>query len=269
MSMYGSIVAGFLEALDPAEARRREKAHREWCERQFPLAEAWDEETTKFKKVLVIKAETYSPRSLFFVKECKHADVNDATLKQVIISPGKNWCYAEKVCPAAYDLQLAYGRERGVVIFDDWVRIPALYELDHDGERWKFAPWMSLTPMETLTLRPGTKRAKGKTIVAGLGLGHQLIEVSKRKQVSKIVLVERDEGLVEWLLLRIKPFMENKNLEVVIGDAYKVMPKMKADVALVDIFPGYGCNDRRRDELRKTCPNIGFIWGWGCGAYRD
>src|SRR5579862_6109152 len=268
-----AIVQGFIDALDPEGAKRRELRRREWAKSQFKNAEAWDPEKTKFKDVLVIKAETWKPRSLFKVPVTRPADINDASLKGVIVSPNKRWAYAEKYCPAAYDCPLMYGRERGVYIFDKEVRVPALYERNnYDDSRWSKSPWMSITPMEVLTLRPGTKRAKGCTIVAGLGLGHQLIDVSHRKQVSKIVLVERDKELVHWLLPRIREHMKNPvypRFEVVIGDAYEVMPKMKADVALVDIFPGYGCNETGRDKLRETCPNIGFIWGWGCGAYRE
>ena len=273
MSMYGSIVMGFMDAMNPDAAKRRREQHREWCTKQLVNAEPWSPEKTKFKKVLVIKADTYKPRSLFLVRPHKSANINDATDKQLVISPDKKWCYAEKICPKAYDIPIAFGRDRGIVIFDEDVIIPALFEADpHGGERWNTSPWMSLTPMESLTLRPGTVRAKGTVIVAGLGLGHQLIEVSKRRQVAKIVLVERDEGLVHWLLPKIKPFMwqgSYPRFEVVIGDAYKVMPKMKADVALVDIFPSFGGNEGRRDELRRTCPNIEFVWGWGCNAWRE
>ena len=267
--MYDMIIGGFIDMMDPEGARRRADAHRQWCRDQLHLAEPWRDDI-KGKKVLVIKAETYKPIRLFpRVKRCRMVNVNDATMKQIVTSPTGKWGYVEKICPPAMDIPLAYGRERGVVIFDDEVIIPALFE-EGGGERWKLSPWMSITPMEMMTLRPGTKRAKGHTIVAGLGLGHQLIEVSRRRQVTKITLVERDKELVDWLLPVIHGYMGHArhSMEVVVGDAYKVMPKMRADVALVDIFPGFGGNEYRRDELRKTCPNIGFIWGWGCGAYR-
>ena len=50
-----------------------------------------------------------------------------------------------------------------------------------------------------------------------LGLGHQLIEVSKRLQVKRIVLVELDQELVDWILPVIRPHVK-KPLEVVVGD---------------------------------------------------
>lgn len=268
MTMYASIVAGFVDALNPKEAARRHALHKQWCEQQLVHAEAWTDDM-KWKKTLVLKGDTYKPRRLFLVKPCTVTNINDAPRNQILVSPCKRWCYAERVWPRATDLPTMSGRNTGVVIFDKDIALPALYEADpHRGERWKVNTWMSHTPMEIMTLRPGTKRAKGKTIVAGLGLGHQLIEVSHRKQVKEVVLVERDRGLVRWLLPRIKPFMGPAPLTVVVGDAYTVLPKMTADVALVDIFPSYGGNEGDRDRLRKECKNIGFIWAWGCGAWR-
>lgn len=271
--MYDSIVQGFIDAMNPAAAKRREVQRRLWCQKQLVHAEAWDPETTQYKDLLVIKAGSWKPRSFFNVPLTKPANINIALPNYLVVSPNKRWAYAEKWCPAAYECPFMYGRKRGVYMFDAPVRIPALYErAKYREEEWNVSPWMSITPMEVLTLRSGTRRAKGCTIVAGLGLGHQLIDVSHRKQVSKIVLVEKDEDLVHWLLPRIREHMKNPvypRFEVVIGDAYKVMPKMTADVALVDIFPGYGGNERDRDKLREACPNIGFVWGWGCGAYRS
>lgn len=266
--MYESIVAGFLEAINPKEAERRRKRHREWCLNQLVHAEPWSEDI-RWRNPLVIKADSYKLRSFFPVRPHKADDVNYALSKQTAVSPCKRWCYAEKILPRGVDLPVAHGRDRGIVIFDGDVRIPVLYERDRlSTNRWDPHPWMGLTPSEMLTLRPGTRKAKGRTIIAGLGLGHQLIEVSHKKTVKEIVLVENSRGLVRWLLPKIKPFMGDKKLEVVIGDAYEVMPKMEADVALVDIFPRYGGNEHVRDGLRKECSGIGHIWAWGCNAWR-
>jgi spermidine synthase len=113
-----------------------------------------------------------------------------------------------------------------------------------------------------LTLRPGTRAAKGHVVIGGLGLGHQLIEVAKRLQVRRITLVELDRELVEWFLPRIRP-MVRKPLEVVVGDAFEVIPGLRADVALIDIFPEYGSNRAATEELARRSPGIRSFWGWG------
>jgi len=53
---------------------------------------------------------------------------------------------------------------------------------------------------------------------------------------------------------------------VIVGDAYEVLPTLSADVALVDIFPSYGGNEAAMMQLRKRCPKIKKMWGWGTAA---
>jgi hypothetical protein len=162
-----------------------------------------------------------------------------------------------------------WGREVGTVVFDTDVPIPALYqrrEPDDAGTgEWNETPWMSITPAEIMTLRPGTRLAKGRVVIAGLGLGHQLIEVTKRLQVKRVTVVELDAELVDWILPAIRPHLR-KPVEVIVGDAYAVLPTLRADVALIDIFPGYGDGHRRVAELARRCPGIKTMWGWGTDA---
>ena len=98
----------------------------------------------------------------------------------------KNFLYCVKTLPKGVQLATYYGKSRGSVIFDGPVFIPAIHERD------SFDLWMSLTPMEMITLRGGVRAAKGHTVVAGLGLGYQLIEISKKKSVKKVTL-RRDQ----------------------------------------------------------------------------
>jgi spermidine synthase len=122
-------------------------------------------------------------------------------------------------------------------------------------------------PPEILTLREGTRLAKGRVVIAGLGLGHQLIEVSKRFQVKEIVLVEQSQELVDFYLPRVRSLVKKK-LTVIVGDAYEVVPTLSADVALIDIFPGYGHNEAATRELARRSPKIKKMWGWGTAAVR-
>jgi hypothetical protein len=238
--------------------------------RRLPLCIPWDPEM-KYKQELNIVAKTYKTRSLFDVPTTCHSDPNFMKVEEGIYSPKESFCYCEVQVPRGTKLDTCYGREQGSVLFDGPVIIPKVHGRDpiYDNKRWDLHPWMSLTPMELFTLRPGTKRAKGSVIVAGLGLGHQLIEVSKRKQVTKLVLIEKSKELVDWILPRVKPYLVRELDDVVTGDAYEVMPKMQADVALVDIFKSYGSNDYERDKLRQACVGIDFIWAWGASSLRE
>jgi hypothetical protein len=255
----------------PAEHRAREQREKEYIlKHRVPKCVPWSPDM-KWERQLNLQAKTYTTFSLFPVEPVNSQNCNECLPSQAVVSPHSRFLYCEKKLKMGWSLPTVYGREEGTVIFDGPVVIPALHEAasERAAGKWDIGPWMSLTPSELFTLRPGTKRAKGDVIVAGLGLGHQLIEVSKRKQVKKLILVEKSQELVDWLLPHIRLHMARPVDDVVVGDAYEVMPKLRADVALVDIFPSYGFNSDERKRLERTCPNIGFIWAWGAYELPD
>lgn len=217
----------------------------------------------KWEKHLKIQASTYKPLSLFKV-EPGSSDIYDLTKAQRIVSPSGAWCYCEKLLRRGVVLATYYGSCQGAVEFDDDVIVPALHERHRwHKDRWSRDPWMSLTPMEMFTLRGGIRRAKGDVVVAGLGLGYQLIEVSRRRTVKRLRLIERSQELVDWLLPRIKPHLGCELADVIVGDVYDELPKLTADVALVDVFDTYGNNDWERDRLRHDCKHVDYVWVWG------
>ena len=183
-------------------------------------------------------------------------------------SPNKEFRYCIRLHRAGQQLMTWYGNQTGTVLFDSDVHIPAIFQC-RDGEPgvWNTFPWMSLTPAEILTLREGSRLAKGRVVIAGLGLGHQLIEVSKRLTVKEIVLVERSQELVDFYLPRVRPLVK-KRLTVLVGDAHEIVPTLRADVALIDIFPAYGGNEAATRELARRSPGIKKMWGWGTAELR-
>jgi hypothetical protein len=183
-------------------------------------------------------------------------------------SPNKQFRYCIRLHRAGHQLMTWFGDRTGSVIFDSDVHIPAIYQcLPGQPGVWNETPWMSLTPAEILTLREGSRMARGRVVIAGLGLGHQLIEVSKRLQVKEIVLVELSQELVDFYLPRVRPLVK-KRLTVLVGDAYQIVPTLTADVALIDIFPAYGGNEPATRELARRSPKIKKMWGWGSATLR-
>jgi hypothetical protein len=254
-----------LELLKSPEERRREQARaKERAEKRCLTAAPWTHDI-KWQPELTIKADTYDVRRLLRVKPTSQVDVNLAAPEEMVLSPSGEFAYVDKRLKRGQRLVTLNGRTEGDVMFDGDILIPSLHgKLRYDSSRWDVLPWMSHTPMELMTLRSGTRRAKGHVIIAGLGLGHQLIEVSRRKQVREIVLVEQSQELVDWLLPAIKSHMGGVTLaDVVVGDARRVLPKMAADVALVDIFPGYGGN-----SFTERTPQIKTVWCWGSAQPR-
>lgn len=242
------------------ESPAQKSAKQRWVEDRLRTAQPWTP-NIKWERVLTIKASTYKPRALFDVPAVA-LPYGWGDLKGEH-SPQGTWCYAHTLLPRGTTLEIYNGRQRGTVMFDGDVLIPSLYEKPRTR-----TPWMSHTPMEVLTLRGGTRRAKGHVIVAGLGLGHQFIEVMQRRQVTEVTLVEKSAELVEWILPRVLTHcnLAGRTLNIVIGDAMEELPKLTADVALVDIFEGYGHNDLEQTKLRRTCKSIEYVWCWGAAV---
>ncbi|MEE9383881.1 MAG: hypothetical protein V3V08_10755 [Nannocystaceae bacterium] len=169
--------------------------------------------------------------------------------------------------PVGKRLETWWGHDIGDVLFDAGIQIPMLFERagqQRDGSPgvWPPHPWMSITPAEMITLRPGTRLARGKVVIGGLGLAYQLLAVAKQRLVREIVLVERSHELCDLILPRVLPAIRKK-ITVLIGDVFQVLPTLSADVALLDTFPTYGDNRSATDALAKKCPRIKKMWGWG------
>lgn len=217
----------------------------------------------KWLPELNIIGETYRPLNVFPELAPSDAPIAELNPAECADSPRKLFRYCIRLHRAGQRLMTWWGSQTGSVMFDADVPIPALFQC-RDGEPgvWNESPWMSLTPAEILTLREGTLLAKGHVVIAGLGLGHQLIEVSRRLQVKEIILVELSQELVDFYLPRVREHVK-KRLTVIVGDAFEVLPTLAADVALVDIFPAYGGNEAAMQQLRRRCPKIKKMWGWG------
>ena len=260
-----------------AEIKRYVDHLKKESERRVKLAVPWSVDMP-WKYELNLKASTYKPRHLFKgPKQTRQRDPNNCTPDEVLLSSEGNFGYVVHTLRKGHFLDTCNprGGQKGNVVFDKNVPVPTLYE--RRGTMWNDKPWMSLTPHELMSLHPGTLLAKGRVVVAGLGLGHQLIEVSKRKEVKEVVLVECSQELVDFLLEPVKKHMDLVP-KVIVGDAYEVLPKLSADIALIDIFRSYGSNRFTRwqpradghcnEEVPIACPRIKRIWCWGSGSVR-
>jgi hypothetical protein len=236
-----------------AEWRRRLQSCVPWSRKL-----AWQPE-------LNIQAASYPTVNLFAEVRPSDRGVDELREGEYVDSPGGQFRYALRLHRRGVALETWWGRKLGSVIFDGDIEIPILFERENPSV-WRTYPWMSLTPAELLTLRPGTKLAKGRVVIAGLGLAHQLIEVGKRQAVTEITVVERSRELVEMIMPRAMAVLASHGrtqVKVLGGDAFKLLPKLEADVALIDVFPAYGDNREAMAELRKQCKGIKRLWDWG------
>ncbi|HZW33101.1 MAG TPA: hypothetical protein VFF52_20460 [Isosphaeraceae bacterium] len=149
----------------------------------------WDEDRTEFRRSLLIDATSYRPEPLFPLPP----QVMPTTQ---LVSPSGRFSYANRILPAGRILWTADPKGRqGTVRFTGDVVIPTLYDY---AAFPTLKVWMSLTPMEIFTLRPGVRMARGKVVVAGLGLGWFLKKVHDRGCVDEVVLIEKDRDLLDW-----------------------------------------------------------------------
>lgn len=264
------------------EKAQHERIAREREERLAKGGVPWSLDL-KWEPHLTVQARTWPTWNLFDVTPTTHQNPNyEANPKCIEVSPSGQFMYTLKRLPRAAALATLNGSKQGDVIFDDEVLIPALHEAKNwDGKPRRENPWMSITPMELITQRPGLRFSKGHTVVAGLGLGWFLMQCRAKKSVTKVTLVEKSQELVDWLLgsgriMQAAEFPQGTKLaplDVIVGDAYDVIPKLTADVAIIDIYKGYGGNDFLEDlqghrggtlfPAERRCDGIGKIWNWG------
>lgn len=219
--------------------------------------EPWDP-NAKFKKFSLIDAKSYEAwQAEYQLADVPKTKCNVNAPEHRIDIPGTDVYYARVIFPKGEGLSIAQGKRRGLIMFSRAVVVNMLRRHKRDWER-RDDVWMSFTPMEVFTLRPGIKKARGHTVVAGLGMGYQLIQVTRKKTVKEVTVVEIDKDLVKWVKPRIKGKLGGCKVNWVVGDAKDVLPTLTADVALVDIFRDYGGN-----WFAPKCPNIKTIWVWG------
>ncbi len=237
--------------------------HQRWeQERMAKLAAAaylpWPQ---PFKKELYISAESYKPSLALWDTPVVSRYQYGRPPNMGVLSPSGRYSYTHLVLPKGKSLVIVLGTRRGTVVFDGDITFPALFECSGPNGSVAQQPWMSLTPMELYTLAPGIRFAKGHVVIAGLGLGYQLLEVAKKPNVTRITLVERSQELVDWILPRIQAQMPNKPFEVIVGNAYDVVEGLTADVALIDIYRQYRGNAFPLPKASKA--RIPKVWVWG------
>lgn len=240
-------------------------------ERNFPL-EKWDEETTELKQSLFLDASSYQQPALFDLPSISPDHFSEAFL----VSPSGSFAYQNRILKKGHPLDL-HGIRNGMVVFNGDVVIPSLIDMtvdSRDGEaflqaasqneraKWG-AVWMSLTPAEMLTQRPGVRRAQGTVLIGGLGLGWLLRKVCEKDSVDRVIVVERSQELLNWYgydLCRRYPEIS----DVICDDVYNQIGKHGADVMhLLDIWLLF--SDSRRDRrllpFRRRLKKQ--VWAWG------
>jgi len=96
-------------------------------------------------------------------------------LPKCALSTDGKWAYCRKLVKAQKELTTFLGSRTGSARFDSDVVLPQIWE-KYSREGWQL--WMSFTPSEHFSLRAGERKARGHTVIAGLGMGYQLLRVA-------------------------------------------------------------------------------------------
>ena len=147
--------------------------------------------------------------------------------------------------------------KEGEVAFTTDIDIPILC-----GNR---GVWMSVTPAEIMTQRPGLRYAHGHVLIGGLGLGWFAKKVCERKQVSRVTVVEREQALIDTVGAHLKERFDN--IDFITGDAYEALQgaEDRYDSVLYDIWEGWpeADDDPRFEEFAKRARGKCRVWAWG------
>lgn len=243
-----------LNSHEDTENSMAEKFHKEmkWQSRLVIDGESWKYDYDLFPELPVVDFST--------MKE------SDDYIENCAVSADGLWAYCRRLQKAGEWLDCASGSRIGRATFTTDIISPAIWEKRNGN----WATWMSFTPQEFFTLRPGTRKARGHTIIGGLGMGYQLLEVLQRDKVQKVAVIEKSQSLIDFLQAPLrKQFPEGKQVNFICGDIYNVLPALSADVALIDIFPSYGNNQDKLTKMQASAPNIKTWWGWGTSELYD
>lgn len=132
-----------------------------------------------------------------------------------------------------------------------------------DWRRWQVV--MSDTPCEWLSHWSFLRRAMGRVLLGGLGLGMAARWLARQPTVNEVVVIERDRALIEW----VRPALPAK-VAVVQGDFWQVvreLPRESFDTGWVDIWNSD--EDGENGERRRACRLLrdvvrlpGYVGAW-------
>lgn len=104
--------------------------------------------------------------------------------------------------------------------------------------------WMSVSPNEVFTMERPIKRAKGKVLTLGCGMGYFAYMASLKDEVESVTIVEFAQSVIDLFEMFLLPQFENKEkIKIVKADAIEYMQNLedgKFDYCFADIWIGIG-----------------------------
>ncbi|MBO4277916.1 MAG: hypothetical protein J5925_05930 [Clostridia bacterium] len=161
------------------------------------------------------------------VTACKNAVRGEWELKNFVMQPFAAFVCGDPLC-------LPDGRVIPQIGFFDCVyRYPGVLQNGRE--------WMTLLPNEIITQRVPVKKARGRVLTYGLGLGYFAFSAANKPQVDSVTVVERDESVIELFKTFILPALPCADkINIVCADAFDyaehIAPNGKFDYIFADIW---------------------------------
>lgn len=135
---------------------------------------------------------------------------------------------------------------------------------------------MSDAEFEKQTNRRILYHARGKILIAGLGIGMILIPLLKNKSVEKITVVEKEKDVIDLVFPKIKKHDSSNKLELIQSDIFQLdLPKeQKFDVIYFDIWDNV-CGDNYeqmknlKSKFRKNRAKGSIVLCWEEDSTRE
>ncbi len=128
--------------------------------------------------------------------------------------------------------------------------------------------WMLITPNEIVTMREPIRRAYGKVLTFGLGLGYFAFMAARKPDVESVTVVERDTDVIKLFETYIRPQLPCAGkIDIVRGDAFTYaehrMGNGGFDVVFADIWhdPSDGVAAYRKlKRFEDRLPDAEFLY---------
>lgn len=248
-------------------AKQNEDALKRHYEDFKSQAVAWNDTEMAFKPDLIIDGKTYTPTQLFpDLPPIKWEGEIPISVDERRSSECGNFHYFHARFPAGLAVETYSGLRHGHCWFTKPITCPILARgrIGYDVREDEARVMMSCMPMELFTQSAGVRLATGTVLVGGLGLGHFLNRVCSRKSVKRVIVVEREQSILDWLGPVIRdtytPVVE-KVTDWICGDVYDHIGKHGDDTRyLLDIWDKYREYDRRFAIAKSK---VKYLWGWG------
>lgn len=105
----------------------------------------------------------------------------------------------------------------------------------------KESTWMSVTPHEIETMQKAIEIVSGQVVVLGLGLGYFPYMISLKEDISKVIIIEKDQEAIDLFKKHILPqFANQEKITLIHQDAYSYLEqslaKSEADYLFADLW---------------------------------